>query len=363
MRILHVINSMETGGAEKLLLDTLPHYSSYGVSVDICLLNGKEYPFLKELKRTFVGDIYVSNVKSLYSPKQLIPLWKYVRIKRYDIIHVHLFPSLYWSALLKVFMGKNIKMVFTEHSTSNRRLQNFWFRQVDKICYKAYSKIIAITPEVKTVLKEKLRLSDDKIKIIHNGIDTKIYSSASPSDKKDFFKSQYKFIIQVSRFHQQKDQETLIRAMVLLPTVYVLLLVGDGETRVRCEKLSLELGLKDRVKFLGMRTDIPNLLKMSDIVVQSSHSEGFGLSAVEGMAAGKAVIVSDIKGLGGVVRGAGLLFEKENPHDLKNKILSLEDNTAYINVANCCLNRAADFDIKKMITKYITLYEEICKDN
>ncbi len=77
--------------------------------------------------------------------------------------------------------------------------------------------------------------------------------------------------------------------MVLLPDNYSLCLIGDGVRRPVCEELVKKLNLERRVIFLGLRNDVPRLLKTSDVVVTSSYWEGFGLATVEGMAAGKPV--------------------------------------------------------------------------
>ena len=74
------------------------------------------------------------------------------------------------------------------------------------------------------------------------------------------------------------------------------------------------------ILFLSVREDAISILKASDIVVMSSNFEGFGLAAVEGMAAGKPVIASDVEGLSNIVEGAGLLFEPHNEKDLAAKI-------------------------------------------
>ena len=128
----------------------------------------------------------------------------------------------------------------------------------------------------------------------------------------------------VAGFRYQKDQDTLIRAMQHLPkNKFELWLVGDGERRGDLEALAIMFGLKDVVKFWGLRGDVPSLLKSSDIVVLSSHIEGFGLAAVEGMSAGKPFIASDVDGLNDVVRGAGLLFRHGDDKQLAELITTL----------------------------------------
>lgn len=167
-------------------------------------------------------------------------------------------------------------------------------------------------------------------------------------------------IVQIAAFRGQKDQDCLIRAAQLLPTEYEVSFVGDGERREECEQLALSLGLADRIHFMGIQSNIPGILKEMDIVVMSSHWEGFGLAAVEGMAAGKPVIASDVDGLREIVGDAGVLFPPGDEEALAAEILKLsEDETYYCEVASRCRRRADEFDISKMVQEYENVYKEI----
>jgi glycosyltransferase involved in cell wall biosynthesis len=128
-----------------------------------------------------------------------------------------------------------------------------------------------------------------------------------------------------------------------------------------CKKLAEEFNVSDRVIFLGMRSDIPALLKTADIVVLSSNYEGLSLSSVEGMASGNPFIASDVPGLQEVVGGAGLLFEAGNEKELASHILHLmEDKTYRDSIAAACEERAAQYDIQEMVEKHVALYKEWC---
>ena len=100
MKILHLINNLNTGGAEKLLLETLPLYNQKGIKVDLLLLDGKDYPFLKELNNQNCCTIYNLGKASAYNPFLIFKIIPY--LKRYDLIHAHLFPTLYWLAFAKL---------------------------------------------------------------------------------------------------------------------------------------------------------------------------------------------------------------------------------------------------------------------
>ncbi len=171
-----------------------------------------------------------------------------------------------------------------------------------------------------------------------------------------------KFVaVMVAGFREQKDQDTIIRAMALLPKdQYELWLVGDGVRRPELEHLIKEENLGNQVKLLGLRTDVPRILKTADVVIMSSHWEGLSLSNIEGMAAGKPFVASDVNGLREVTKGYGILFPHEDAKALADIIKRLHDDlTYYKQVADKCYERAKEFDISKMVDAYNQVYESL----
>ena len=148
--------------------------------------------------------------------------------------------------------------------------------------------------------------------------------------------------------------------MIHLPKTVKLIFVGDGVLRNECERLVKELNLERRVFFLGIRTDVPQLLKSSDIVVLSSKYEGLSLSSIECMASGKPFIASDVPGLNDIVNGAGLLFPVGDEIVLAKHIMDLLNNESYYNeVAERCLERAEKYSINIMVAKHLNLYKAL----
>ena len=164
----------------------------------------------------------------------------------------------------------------------------------------------------------------------------------------------------VAGFRPQKDQDTFIKAMSLLSSdQYEAWLVGDGERRTSLQLMVDNLRLQEQVKFIGLRTDVPNILKTADVVVMSTHYEGLSLSNVEGMAAGKPFVASDVEGIYEVTQGYGLLFPHGDAKALAEIITKLhEDSIYYQQVAQRCYNRAKQFDIAKMVERYERVYLE-----
>ena len=362
MKVLIIINSLGIGGAERLVTDSLSIYKDKGVNVTLLLLNYKETFLLDQIVKSGIQIKYLSKGSqyNIYSPINILKLKK--EFKLYDIIHVHLFPSLYWASLANIFSINKTKLIFTEHNTTNRRMNNFLLKKIDSLIYKQYSKIISIGENTQRNLKESLniRVIDPKFEVIENGINLDRFFSKNIHCLNEIKDWQ---IIQISSFRKQKDQLTLIEAMRYLPTNFFLKLVGDGSEIEKCRLLVNELKLQDRISFLGNRDDIPQLLEESHISVLSSHYEGLSLSSIECMASGRPFIASDVPGLTEVVEGAGVLFNVGDAVGLSNIITNLANDQEYYNkIANQCIERAMLYDIDNMVNKYIEVYKEIINE-
>nr|WP_321413147.1 glycosyltransferase [uncultured Allomuricauda sp.] len=358
MKVLQLINSLGAGGAEKLLVDAAITHSNLGMDVDILLLLNVDSPFISKLKNYPNINVFcLSNTSSVYNPLHILKLNKY--FKRYDIVHVHLFPCLYWASFASM-LGKRYKLVYTEHNTTNRRRESKLFALLDKVIYKRFDEIVTISDSVDKNLKEHLGNGFKNLTKIYNGIDLKEINTAQPYSKKELgLTGSMVSLIQVSSFTAQKNQNFLIKSLKELPENYVLLLVGDGVLRKKSEEFAQKIGVKERVFFMGVRKDVPRLLKTAELVILSSHFEGLSLSSVEGLASGRPFLASNVPGLTEVVKGAGLLFEDDNMEDLLSQIQKLMgDKALQEKVAAQCQERSKKYDIVTMCRQYQALYQK-----
>lgn len=361
MKILQVITSLRIGGAEKLVVDMAPLLQGKGHVVDVFVFDGETTPFIQQLEDNGVRVIRYNYGASMYDPRNILKLRKL--IPQYNIVHAHNTSCQYYVAIARNLCKCNyVRFVTTEHSTTNRRRDMVLFKYMDQWMYRQYDSIISISDKATENLQHFIG-SEFGVETIYNGIDLQrfINAVAIKQDLQLKKKAGDVIISMVAGFREQKDQDTVISSFKYLPENCILWLVGEGIRKNLCEKLVQSLDLSKRVVFAGVRTDVPDILKSSDIVVMSSHWEGFGLAAVEGMAAGKPVIASDVDGLAQVVGGAGLLFEASNAKALAVEIQNLlNDKKMYQEVATQCAKRASDFDIRKTVDKYLKLYIDIC---
>lgn len=351
MKLLHVITSLRTGGAEKLMVDLLPRMRAKGYEVDLCVFNGIRTPFYEELEHLGVKVIPLG--RSVYSFLHIFKLIKL--LQQYDVVHTHNTACQYYVAVANLFVHRRIYT--TEHNTTNRR-RNWVWKLLDRWMYRQYEKIVCISELTRDNLVQ--HIGKDFLKdcmIIYNGIDLKYFSAQRVREHID---EHHKVIVMVSAFREQKDQKTLIRAMQWLPDNYMLRLVGGGEERLisECKDMAEELKIQNRIEFLGIRTDVPELLQQADVAVLSSHYEGMSLSSLEGMASGRPFVASDVEGLRDIVGGYGALFPHENDKRLSEEIKRLCENKSYAEeISEKCVQRAKMFDIEVMVQKYLQVYQ------
>lgn len=358
MRILHIITSLRSGGAERLVVDLLPRFRAHGHEVELLLFDGTRTPLLESIEAEGIpASALGTGAFHMHDPLSLPRLKRFLRRRRFDIIHTHNTPCQLLAALASPEDGT--VLVTTEHNTFNRRRDWRWFRSMDRWMYGRYTFIACVGEQTRINLLDVLGESfEDKTAVIANGID---FSRFAPARSVRYDKSARDgkhIILMVAAFRPQKDHSTLLKAMAQLPEEYELWLAGEGETLAACEKLARSLSLGGRVRFLGARADVPELVAQAEVLVLSSHYEGMSLSSIEGMASGRPFIASDVEGLRDVVGGAGLLVPHEDANALAGSIRRVcEDAALYSSVLEACLSRAAGFDIDSTARAYEKVYE------
>lgn len=350
-RLLHVITSLRTGGAEKLMVDLLPRLRECGYDAELCVFDSIRTPFTEQLEQAGVMVHGLSH--SMYS---LANVWRLLPLmRRADIVHTHNTPCQFAAALLAPLC--RCRVVTTEHNTSNRRRGKWYWRWMDRMMYHAYQRIICISEKAEENLCSYLALQQ-KCLTIHNGIDTARFMCAEPTE--NLLPQTVHKAVMVAAFREQKDHRTLIDAYHHLPEDYHLLLAGSGELEAEVRSYVVREHLEHRVHFLGNRTDVPSILKCSDVVVLCSHYEGLSLACIEGMASGRPFVASDVDGLHDIVQGAGLLCPHGDAESFASAIRRLTEDKAYAaQVAQTCQERAAQYDISKMVDGYHRVYQSL----
>lgn len=293
VRVLHVVTYMGRGGLETMIMNYYRHIDRTKVQFDFLVHRSFEADYDEEIVK-LGGHIYRLPALNPFSAKYFNALNTFFTKHHYDIVHSHLdCLSAYPLKIAKKY-GVSTRIA---HAHNKDQDHNF------KFLIKAYSK--HLIPRYATDLfacsKEagKWMFSGHKFSILRNAIDARQYisnSEVAEGIKKDMH-LQNKFVIgHVGRFSPQKNHNFLIDIFKYVEKSEksaVLLLLGTGDRKEKIEMKVRQLGLQDKVIFLGSRDDIPEVLQALDVFVFPSLYEGFSIAALEAQAAGLPCILSD----------------------------------------------------------------------
>jgi glycosyltransferase involved in cell wall biosynthesis len=195
--------------------------------------------------------------------------------------------------------------------------------------------------------------------VVHNGINLSRFKSAKEFDlrKELGLKQDSILLVMVARLSDQKDHNSVLEALSLLPSDYYLLLVGEGPKKNEIIEKTYKLELKDRVFLLGFRTDVPELYKSSNLAILYSHYEGFGISALEAIACSIPLVISNSPGMREIVGSHNNVAIASSVNELAEKILQLTvQNLNLNNTNNHLLNK---FSIESYSQSLNSIYNSL----
>lgn len=349
MRIAHVINSLATGGAETLVVDLAEQMRAAGHQLAILTIGPAEGVPRDTADR--LGLEVTSLGRSPYDPRAILRLRR--RLKDADIAHVHLFPALYFAAL-----AGQAPLVYTEHSTWNRRRDSALFRPADRFFYRRYRRLVAISEGVRDSLASylsRLRVNTE-IDLIPNGISDAFFGRRRERPLLSPLK-----VIAVGTLDARKNFADAIRTVARLPKT-TLTIVGDGEQRESLAGLIRDLGVSDRVRLAGQSNEVAGLMDEHHLLLSTSRFEGFSLVAAEAMAMGLPVVGPRVDGFSDSVTDgeAGILFDQADGVDgiCAAIIAATRTEEAYQALARGAAANAERFRVADTARSYLALYEK-----
>lgn len=357
MKILQIINShaLEDGGAQRLALEMHRRYLAQGH--DSHLLSLMPSP-------TKEAGTYSLGYQMPYHPKALRDLTRFLRQPQWkdvDLCHVHLFPAQVWAVAAAKMARFRAPLITTEHNTFNRRRGTLVGRLCDSLTLGHYRRIVCISDATGEALAHWQPQVRPHLVTITNGIDLTRYNGAKVGSN-----NPRPIIFASGRISVQKNYEAALRAIALLgerPFEYWI--AGKDELDGAMQELAKQLGIEDRVRFLGYRSDVPDLLEEADIYLLTSKWEGFGLAVAEAMAASLPVVCSDVPGVREVVSsgdspGGALLVDPESPEVIAKALATLLDNPALRrDMGERSREMAQQYDIERTVERYLYLYREV----
>ena len=326
MRVLHVINAMNLGGAEMVALEHI-RQAGAGVESTVCAVNNGGWA-MQEAERLGAKSLVLGKQGGrLGAMRRLVDA---LRRERIDVVNGHNPSGGFYAAVAGRFAGTRV-IVRTEHSIRHPgRFSGIYDAAVEPLLTVLTDRVICVCDAVRRSQLERMGWAANKCVTVLNGI----ASAPAAPELRDATRAalglepEHVAAITVASLTPAKAQHVLVDAFAevvrAIPEAR-LLFVGEGPLRGALEQQVRGLGFEDRVQFLGMRKDIPALLAAADVYVLSSSREGLSMSVLEAMRAAKPCIVTDVGGNAEAVThdGTGLVVSPGDPQAFARALIAL----------------------------------------
>ncbi|HAJ34039.1 MAG TPA: hypothetical protein DCK79_11950 [Candidatus Atribacteria bacterium] len=374
MRILEIVASSQGGAAEHIFCIAKGiDRSKFDLTVVMPEDNGNvNFTDLRRLKIRVVSF----NVFSRFSLKEFLNLRDFISRGNFDIVHFHGTRAALFGRLAAILIWQRPKILYTIHGFHvvhyRNLLKKLFLLLLERILNLFTDVIVCVShSDRESVIKMGLARNDN-VKIIWNGIDIERFRNISLD--KNVKKNELRIppnaflLTMIGRLHPQKDYFTLISAFKLLQrelSNFYLLIVGDGPMREELKSYAKNLGLNDKIVFVGTRRDIPEILSITDIFILSTLWEGLPIVLLEAMAADKPVIASDVCGNREIVVDGetGILVSPRDPEMLAQAVTRLvKDRKMSKKMGQKGLIRVKNnFTLEEMVQKIENLYYELTR--
>lgn len=359
MNILELVNSLDTGGAERMAASLSLGLQSRGASVRIvCLRTLGNMPIPEERFQKAGVELVPLFKNDGFSTKTLETLTRRVREWKIDVVHTHN-PLVHHYGAMAAQLGGARVTVSTIHGISTLNMPG-WAKALFWACGLISDRMVGVCPIVGETLRDRYLFERSKVIVINNGIELEKFSLVQPrpADGQFVFGT-------VGRLVPVKDQGTLLEAFAMVIRRYPhcrLEILGDGELRADLEARALELGVSGSVCFRGFSRDIAGFLGQLDTFVMSSLSEGLPLTVLEAMAAGLPIVATSV---GGIVRlvgdaGCGWLCPPAQPDALAQAMFQAIETENRIPMGE--RGRASvlkEYSLTKMTADYENLFLQL----
>lgn len=363
--VLFLIDTLETGGAEKSLVAIASHFKEV-IPVFVQVYPGSG---LKEKLLENNIEVHNLNIKEGYNFRQalkiLIPLVHQIKP---DIVHTTLFKSDIIGRKLKRIYNVLLLNSLVNNSYLKQRYKNldlvsqvklFLVQEYDKYTSKSVDLFISNSKAIKETNAKALGISEGKIKVIHRGRDLKDFTDIEQSSLKNLKNELHlhnkTVFLNVSRLLERKGQLDLLKSFKTIirnDPQSILIIAGEGGYRTVLEDYILKNKLDKNIKLLGNRNDIPELLSVADFFVFPSWYEGLPGALIEAMMSNTPIIASNIQeNLECIDENCAEIFEKGNVDSLIQSLGNAVSNKEMMIVK---AEKAKDIAIEKFSIRNIS---------
>ena len=354
MKIVHVVYSLEMGGAEILVVQLCRVQRANGHDVSVCVYTSQG-PLLDVLR---ADGFHVHVIGEGPVARTAMRFFRVFRDIQPDVVHCHN-PAPTIQAAVAARLARVGTIVSTRHS-----LVAPPFETRAEITYNLISLccdwVVAICDATRENLLNTPLVQRTRIARVYNGVDR-----LEPSPLEEHPAKRGFTLLFVGRLAEIKDLPTMIKAVALaIPRIpdLQLWIVGHGIMREPLESLAHELGIENNVTFWGERLDVARFFSTADVFAMSSVSEGLPMSLLQAMSVGLPAVVTNVGGMAEVVRNAhcGLYTRVGDSAAMAEAIVELASNPDRRDVfANNAKTAYAEyFTLERMESAYMTLYRK-----
>ena len=369
-RVLQVVTSLAVGGAQRHLLELLPGLREFA---EIDLVYFRDHDLRSEFEAHVDGLTHIPMAGPL-GAVHLPRLAVHLRRGRYALVHTHLLRADMYGALAARGVGVRA-IVSTKHNIESR-LESAAARALHALATRPTRRTIAISEAVARWANQQLGVPRDRLEVIRYGLDPAPFTGLSRAVARHELgvEADIPVVLCPARLDPQKRHDVLLRAFARVRRKLgnaQLLCAGETQLggpayRARLLQLSDDLGLRDAVRWLGVRSDIPNLMAAADIVVLASDWEGLGLVVMEAAMASRPVVATAVGGVPEIVEHnkTGLLVPQGDEQALASELTAvLLDRERRLQMGSGARRHAAEaFDLEGMRAATRALYASVIRD-
>ncbi len=358
IHIQHVLLSLKPGGLENGVVNVVNRLDPERFRSSVCCLQTSG-EFAERITRSDVA-VHQMGLRKGNDPMMPLRLARLFRRTRADIVHTRNAEAFFYGAVAARMAGVGA-IIHSEHGrtlpdTFRRMALQRWLAPLAKVTF-------AVSEQLRIDLVKHVRLTNGRVQVIYNGVDLGRFASTDRARARALLGvGQARTVVgSVGRLAAVKNYKLLVRAIAGIPDVD-LVLIGDGPQRADIEAAAAAAGVSERVRLLGHREDVAELLPGLDVFVLPSLSEGMSNTLLEAMACGLPVVASRVGGNVELVGDGvnGMLFPSEDAEALSVALRSLCGDTGLRAAMGAQGKQRAteQFGIDAMIDRYESIYAD-----
>ena len=377
MKILHIITSLNKGGAENHLFRLAAEQSIKKNNVRIVFFKGDGYwqKYLKKLKIKSTKFNLSSNYNILRIFIIFFKLFIYINKEKPDIIHAHLALPEILIVLIKFFFNLKFKFVVTKHLDSlifegsygqNKYLNGIF---LEKLIFKLANHVIFISRNVEKYFLLKIKSSAKNSSVIYYGIDEYYFNYGAKFNKtlEEITNDRKQFVIlNIARHIPQKRIDLLLlgfNEFIKKNINAKLILVGSGPDTKKLKILSTKLKIAKKIVWINYSENIRELFKISSVFCLTSEYEGLGLVLLESMYLRKPIITIRKSAMSEIIKNSynGITLKSNfKPEDLSDCLEKIKSNKKFKNkiIRNAKNDIKKKFSVEKMYNQTNEIYKK-----